>query len=206
MKKAERAESQANQNTRKVRNPAANLLLLKDAKVACIYRAQTGGKVFMTPNAEPHIGLGVAQYAWCTSPLRRAVDLVNQRQIIALLNQETSPYNALDGKLNVIIRNFDQTYSAYNEFQTRMERYWSLQYLIQEKLAEISAVIWRDNLVKIDGMFFITKVPSLPELKIGTKVLLEIKHIDTLLMELSCKFKAVIEAETVEVVVADVEI
>jgi exoribonuclease-2 len=35
-------------------------------------------------------------------------------------------------------------------------------------------------------------VPSLPELKIGTKVALEIKHIDTLLMELNSKFKHVV--------------
>ena len=87
-----------------------------------------------------------------------------------------------------------------------MERYWCLQYLIQENLSEISAVVWRDNLVKIDGMFFITKVPSLPELKVGTKVLLEIKYIDTLLMELSCKFKSVIEAAIVDVVEEKLEI
>ena len=176
--------------------------LLKDANIAGIYRAQTGGKVFMTTKAEPHQGLGVAQYAWSTSPLRRAVDLVNQRQLIAHLKAEPAPYNEKDGQLNVIIRNFEQTYGAYSEFQTRMERYWSLQYLLQEQLTEITAVVWRDNLVKIDGMFYITKVPSLPttglpELKVGTKVLLEIKHIDTLLMELNCKFKSVIEAEPI---------
>ena len=189
--------------------------LLKDANIAGIYRAQTGGKVFMSIKPESHQGLGVAQYAWCTSPLRRAVDLVNQRQLIAMLKSEAAPYNAADGKLNVIIRNFDQTYNAYSEFQTRMERYWSLQYLIQENLSknqtEITATIWRDNLVRIDGMFYITKVPSLPttnlpELKVGTKVLLEIKHIDTLLMELNCKFKAVIESEPIVLIEEDVEI
>ena len=180
--------------------------LLKEAEFAGIYRAQTGGKVFMTSKAEPHQGLGVAQYAWSTSPLRRAVDLINQRQLIAMTNAEAAPYNAADGKLNVIMRNFDQTYYAYSEFQTRMERYWSLQYLIQESATEITAVVWRDNLVKIDGMFYISKVPSLPELKVGTKVLLEIKHIDTLLMELNCKFKAVIEAELVVVVEDNAEI
>ncbi len=180
--------------------------LLKAANIAGIYRAQTGGKVFMTHVAEPHQGLGVAQYAWCTSPLRRAVDLVNQRQLIAMLNQQAAPYNVANGKLNVIIRNFDQTYNAYSEFQTRMERYWCLQYLMQEQLTEVTATVWRDNLVRIDGMFYITKVPSLPELKVGTKVLLEIKHIDTLLMELNCKFKGVIEFAPVEIIEEDVEV
>ena len=169
---------------------------LQKGGFAGIYRAQTGGKVFMTTEATPHQGLGVAQYAWSTSPLRRAVDLINQRQMLAMLRGEPAPYALKDSKLLVIIRDFDQTYSAYSDFQTRMERYWCLQYLIQEKLSEVTATVWRENLVRIDGMFFITKVPSLPELKVGTKVLLEIKHIDTLLMELTCKFKQVIAEET----------
>ena len=172
---------------------------LQKGGFAGIYRAQTGGKVFMTTEATPHQGLGVAQYAWSTSPLRRAVDLVNQRQMIALLNSEPAPYAAIDGKLQTIIRDFELTYTAYSDFQTRMERYWCLQYLIQEAFTEVTATVWRENLVRIDGMFFITKVPSLPELKVGSKVLLEIKHIDTLLIELTCKFKQIVETEVLEI-------
>lgn len=167
--------------------------LLNQGSFAGIYRAQTGGKVFMTTEATPHQGLGVAQYAWCTSPLRRAVDLINQRQLTALLRQQEAPYPAKGGQLQIIMRDFEQTYQSYSEFQMRMERYWCLQYLIQEKLTEVMATVWRENLVRLDGMFYITKVPSLPELKAGTKVLLEIVQVDTLLMELNCKFKQVIE-------------
>ena len=173
--------------------------LLKEGERAGIYRAKTTSKVFMTTEALPHQGMGLDQYAWCTSPLRRAVDLINQRQLIALLNQEEAPYAKEGDALKVIIRDFDQTYQAYNDFQTRMERYWCLQYLIQEGIKEVTAVVWRENLVRLDGMFFITKVPSLPETKVGTKVSLEVKAIDTLLMELNCKFKHVIEGETEEV-------
>jgi exoribonuclease II len=172
--------------------------LLKQNGLPGIYRAQTGGKVFMTTEATQHQGIGLEQYAWCTSPLRRAVDLINQRQILALLNGQEAPYQPEDKQLQTIMRNFDQTYQAYSDFQTRMERYWCLQYLIQEKLTEVTAVVWRENLVRIEGMFFITKVSSLPELKVGTKVRLDIKQIDTLLIELHCKFKEVV-AETVEV-------
>ena len=181
--------------------------LLKDMGYTGIYRAQTGGKVFMTQDAEPHLGLGVPQYAWSTSPLRRAVDLINQRQIIAAIQQAEPIYATKDDKLKIVMRDFEQTYSAYSEFQSRMERYWSLQYLIQEQLAETTAMVWRENLVKIDGMFMVTKVPSLPELKVGTKVLLEIKHIDPLLMELNCKFKAVIESKlAVEIVAMPIDV
>ncbi len=172
--------------------------MLQQGGFAGIYRAQTGGKVFMTTEATPHQGLGVAQYAWSTSPLRRAVDLINQRQMIAMLNNEPAPYEVADGKLQAIMREFELTYQSYNEFQARMERFWCLQYLIQENLTEVTATVWRENLVRIDGMFYITKVPSLPVLKAGTQVSLSISHVDNLLMELHSKFKQVIEPEVVE--------
>ncbi|MFM8766391.1 MAG: ribonuclease catalytic domain-containing protein, partial [Rubrivivax sp.] len=52
-----------------------------------IYRSQAsllpGVKVRMGTKPLPHAGMGVAQYTWATSPLRRYVDLVNQWQIVA---------------------------------------------------------------------------------------------------------------------------
>ncbi|OAM53181.1 ribonuclease II [Methylovorus sp. MM2] len=170
--------------------------LLAQHDIPGIYRAQSGGKVYMTTKAEPHQGLGVAQYAWSTSPLRRAVDLINQRQVISILNAEAPAYPKDSDDLLVAMRNFDQTYNAYNEFQTRMERYWCLQYLIQENIAEVSATVWRENLVRLDHIPFITKVHGMPELAVGTKVILEIKRVDTLMLELDTRFKAQEQAET----------
>ncbi len=172
--------------------------LLAENGLPGIYRAQSGGKVYMTTNAEPHQGLGVAQYAWCTSPLRRAVDLINQRQVISILQGAEPPYPKGSEALTDTMRNFDVTYNAYNEFQTRMERYWCLQYLIQENLQEIDATVWRENLVRLDGMFFITKVPSLPEMPAGERVRLGIERVDTLLMELHCRFVARLESPAEE--------
>lgn len=163
--------------------------LLAAHQVPGIYRAQNGGKVYMTVQAEPHQGLGVPQYAWSTSPLRRAVDLINQRQIMSVVQGQQPAYLKNSEALTTAMRNFDITYSAYNEFQTRMERYWCLQYLVQQGTQEITATVWRENLVRFDGMPYITKVHSLPELAIGTRVILDIKRIDTLLMEIDTRFK-----------------
>ena len=180
--------------------------LLAEHKVPGIYRAQNGGKVYMTTQAEQHQGLGVAQYAWSTSPLRRAVDLVNQRQIIAVVQGGEPIYPQNSDELAMIMRHFDLTYNAYGEFQTRMERYWCLQYLVQEQVQEISATVWRENLVRFAHMPYITKVHSLPELSVGTRVTLEIKRIDTLMMEIDTRFKAVEEApisQPIEVAIDD---
>lgn len=168
--------------------------LLAEHKLPGIYRAQNGGKVYMTTKAEGHQGLGVAQYAWSTSPLRRAVDLINQRQIIAAIQMTAPVYPPNSDVIVGHMRNFDLTYNAYNEFQTRMERFWCLQYLIQENMTEIQATVWRENLVRLQDLPYMTKVPSLPELKAGTHVVLSIRKVDTLLMELHCQFNGVVES------------
>ena len=158
----------------------------------------------MTTKAEGHQGLGVAQYAWCTSPLRRAVDLINQRQLISVLTQQPPVYATNGDEIVGHMRQFDLTYNAYNEFQTRMERYWCLQYLIQEGMTEVEGTVWRENLVRLKDLPYMTKVYSLPELAPGSKVQLAIQHVDTLLMELDCKFLRLIE-ETSEISAGDDE-
>ncbi|MGP1717972.1 MAG: ribonuclease catalytic domain-containing protein [Methylophilus sp.] len=179
-------------------------LLLAEHEVSGIYRAQNGGKVYMTTKAEGHQGLGVAQYAWCTSPLRRAVDLINQRQIISVLTMQAPVYAAHGDEIVGHMRHFDQTYNAYNEFQTRMERYWCLQYLVQESIQEVEATVWRENLVRLNGLPYMTKVHALPVLKPGSKVQLSVQKIDTLLMELECKFLRVIEETVPDAIDADI--
>jgi exoribonuclease-2 len=176
--------------------------LLAEKGIPGIYRAQMGGKVYMTVNAEPHQGLGVAQYAWSTSPLRRAVDMVNQRQIIALVQGVAPVYAKGSDALTTVMREFDVTYNAYGEFQQRMERYWCLQWLLQEGVKEINATVWRENLVRLEGLPYITRVPSLPELATGQRVTLKVERIDPLLMELTCKFVTKLDA-VVEVPVTD---
>lgn len=173
--------------------------LLNEHEVPGIYRAQNGGKVYMTTHAEPHQGLGVAQYAWSTSPLRRAVDLINQRQLIAVTQAQAVPYAADDDEIVEHMRQFDITYNAYNEFQTRMERFWCLQYLIQESITQITATVWRENLVRLEGLPYLTKVSGLPVLSSGTKVVIQITKVDTLMMTMESRFESVLQ-ETLETI------
>lgn len=179
--------------------------LLAAHQVPGLYRAQSGGKVYMTTKAEPHQGLGVAQYSWSTSPLRRAVDLINQRQIISIVQNAEPVYPLHSDALTSHMRNFELTYKAYSEFQIRMERYWCLQYLIQEQVAEIHATVWRENLVRLDNIPYMTKVFGMPELKPGTRVSLQVQEVDTLMMELRTKFLRVLEEEAVQPLLLDDE-
>jgi exoribonuclease-2 len=87
--------------------------LLADAGVAAIYRSQNNGKVRMSTVPAAHQGLGVAQYIWASSPLRRYVDLLNQRQLIAWVRGEPPPYPAKSERLLTAMRDFEQVYEIY---------------------------------------------------------------------------------------------
>jgi exoribonuclease-2 len=158
-----------------------------------IYRTQQNGKVKMSTVAAPHQGLGVAQYMWSSSPLRRYVDMVNQRQIIAMLRDEEPAYPKNDPALYTTMRDFDTMYGIYNEFQRSMERYWCLRWLQQEHIEQVEAVVLRENLVKLGNIPLVFKVPSLPELPANTRVQLAIGEIDLLDLNLQTRFIATIE-------------
>jgi exoribonuclease-2 len=165
--------------------------VLATNSVNAIYRAQTSGKVRMSTVPARHEGLGVAQYAWSSSPLRRYVDLVNQRQLIALWRGDVAPYDADKERLLAIMRDFEAAYEAYAEFQRMMERYWCLRWLQQEKVDEIGAEIIRENLLRFDGIPLLMKVPSVPELAPGTRVRLRVGAIDFLSVDLPVQFVAI---------------
>jgi exoribonuclease-2 len=167
--------------------------LLADHDVAGIYRTQNNGKVKMSTVAAPHQGLGVAHYAWSSSPLRRYVDLVNQRQLISVLREDAPAYAKNDTALYAILRDFDTAYTTYNEFQRNMERYWCLRWLLQENVKQAEAVVLRENLVKLAGIPLVGRIPSLPELPPNTRVMLEIASIDLLDLAFDARYHASVE-------------
>lgn len=169
--------------------------LLAAHDVAGIYRTQSNGKVRMSTVPAPHQGLGVAQYMWSSSPLRRYIDFVNQRQIISLLREDPPAYTKNDTTLFAVIRDFDAAYVLYNEFQRNMERYWCLRWLLQENIQQAEALVLRENLVKLVHIPLISRIPSLPELPPNTRVILEIGEIDLLDLNFNARFISAVEEE-----------
>lgn len=169
-------------------------LWLEEHGTPGIYRSQRMGRVRMSTSPGPHDGLGVERYAWSTSPLRRYVDMVNQRQIIATLRGEPPVYAKSDVDLFAIVSQFENIYSLYGDFQTRMERYWSLRWILQEGLKEIEAIVVKGDLVRIDRLPFMQRVPGLPEdLERGRKVLLKILGCDLVDLVMDAKLVKVLD-------------
>ena len=167
---------------------------LTDAGIIGIFRSQANGKVKMGTSPAPHQGLGVSQYAWSSSPMRRYVDLLNQRQLIAMLRNEAPPYHKDSNSLLIAMRDFETAYGIYGEFQRAMERYWCLRWLLQEKIQTANAQVIKENLVKLDHIPFIARVPSLPEMAPGAYVKLKLSEIDLLERTLHAEFLQKLDA------------
>jgi len=162
--------------------------LLDEAGVPGLYRAQNGGKVRMTTTAEPHDALGVDCYAWSSSPLRRYVDLVNQWQIIAVLDDTAPAFAPKSPDLFAAMRDFELTYAAYNEFQRMMERYWCVRWLRQQSNPEVEARVLRDNVVKLENIPLVIKVPSLPLQMPGARIRLTIESTDLVDIDVTARY------------------
>jgi len=155
--------------------------LLAERDVAAIYRVQATGKVRLSVHAEPHEGLGVRCYAWMSSPLCRYVDLVNQWQLVAALQGRRAPFSRSSEGLLSALRAFELTAARYDEHQRAMETYWSLRWLLQEEVRELEGVVLRENVVRLDGLPLVLRVPSVPDTAgTGARVRLVVRGVDLL--------------------------
>ena len=171
---------------------------LAEMGVPGIYRSQAsllpGVKVRMGTKALPHAGIGVKSYAWATSPLRRYVDLVNQWQIIACARHGktaalAAPFKPKDAELFSIISAFDAAYSAYNGYPGGMERFWTLKYLQQNHITELTATTFKEGpqgiLVRADTLPLVLPVLGAQGLARGARVRVRLGAIDEITLDVS---------------------
>ena len=154
--------------------------MLHDNDLPGLFRVQPAGKVRMSTKSEPHIGMGVQHYGWFTSPLRRAADYINQKQLLSLIDDTAEPlFQQSDAELFAALRDFDTAYAAYADFQRQMEAYWSLVYLQQQGTSELTATILKEDLVRIEGLPLVTRATGIPfDALPKTQVLLKITELD----------------------------
>jgi exoribonuclease-2 len=166
---------------------------IADCGVPGIYRSQAsmapGVKVRMGTKPAPHAGMGVPQYTWATSPLRRYVDLVNQWQIVAAARHGrtaalVAPFKPKDATLFSVISSFDAAYTAYNGFQRDIERFWTLRWLQQQGVGELDAAVLKDGLVRADTLPLVFKALGCEALPRGSHVRVRITGMDLLTLDL----------------------
>ena len=165
---------------------------LAEHGVPGIYRSQAslapGVKVRMGTKALPHAGIGVKSYAWSTSPLRRYTDLVNQWQIIATARHGrtaalAAPFKPKDAELFTIISGFDAAYSAYNGHQAGMERFWTLKYLLQNGITEVTGTLFKEGMVRADDLPLVLPVMGAGDAPRGAHVRVKLGEVDLITLD-----------------------
>ncbi len=163
--------------------------LLADHGLPGLFRTQKGWgplRTRMQTTPGPHEGLGLEFYAWCTSPLRRYSDLVNQWQLIAIAKhgitaKMVAPFPPRDAALMGIAADFEACYSAYGEYQDRLEKYWCLRWMAQDETPKLVFVRHlKEGMSRVEPIPLHLPVPELATHPRMTRAEVSIADVDLL--------------------------
>ena len=84
-------------------------------------------RVVMDLSPSPHWGLGLPCYTFATSPIRRYLDLVIHRQLLAVVSGHPPAYRPED--LEQILATIEPAMRRAGQMKTRRLRYWLLKHL-----------------------------------------------------------------------------
>jgi exoribonuclease II len=84
-------------------------------------------RVVMDLSPSPHWGLGLPCYTFATSPIRRYLDLVTHRQLLAVVSGQPPVYQPED--LEQILATIEPAMRRAGQLKTRRLRYWLLKHL-----------------------------------------------------------------------------
>jgi shikimate dehydrogenase len=105
-----------------------------------------------------------------------------------------APFKPKDAELYAVLQGFDETYAAYADYQNKMEAFWCLRWLKQEKRDRVVATVIKGDLVRLEEIPLVLHVPALGVHPRGTRVLLDVMSIDELTVEASTRLVQVLDA------------
>jgi exoribonuclease-2 len=126
--------------------------LASERKVPIIYRVQPAApnepgmqRPRLSLYPEFHSGIGLPYYSQLSSPIRRYMDLVMQRQLLAALSDASAlAYQAEE--LLVVLAAGENAEAEGRELERRAKRFWLLRYLQQHALDRpLEATVLRDG-------------------------------------------------------------
>ncbi len=98
-------------------------------------------KVCISTESHGHYALGISHYVQATSPLRRYMDLVMQRQVKHFIDTGKPLYTVND--LGELILELDLARSTAEHIERKSKHYWILKYLEQLGRTEQRAIVLR---------------------------------------------------------------
>src|SRR5690606_19176444 len=96
-----------------------------------------------------------------------------------------------------VISNFDAAYSAYNGFQSSLERYWTLRWLRQNDVTELDCAVMINGLVRAETLPLVFKALGCDGLPRHTRVRVRITGIDELTLDVHASLLARLDDEAI---------
>ncbi|RLB26993.1 MAG: hypothetical protein DRG66_06110 [Deltaproteobacteria bacterium] len=138
--------------------------------------------LFIDTIPHPHSSLGVDVYTNATSPLRRYIDVLVQRQIYSAIFKKRPVYEELRLKeLNMVIQ---QTLKDMDLMKRNQVRYWILKYLAGRINDSFNAIVFQKlkykYLVILTDLLFVADLPTISglELSPGEEIKVAVKKSD----------------------------
>jgi protein TonB len=108
------------------------------------------------------------------------------RQATAAL---AAPFKPKDADLFSIISSFDAAYSAYNGYQAGMERFWTLKYMEQNGITELTATVIKEGpggsfLVRADDIPLVFPVLGAQNLPRGARLKVRLGEVDEITLDI----------------------
>jgi len=159
-----------------------------DNRVPIIYRVQpiVGGdyaaqRPRLSLHPEFHAGVGLNYYAQASSPIRRYMDLVLQRQLLAALAQPQSVAYQAD-ELLTLLANAEAAEAEGKELERRAKRYWILRYLERTAIGRpLEATAFRDGAsAELDAYAVRGALRGAPNLASQSRIMVRIARVEPL--------------------------
>lgn len=135
----------------------------------------------MGPDPAPHAGLGLEQYTQVTSPIRRYVDLLMQRQLKSHLAEGSPRYD--QDQLNDRTVFVKQATTLADQMERNRKAYWTLKLLESKRHQEMKAIVLANlpdkHWIQLVDVLWETDCPQIPNhpLPPGSEVFVQIETV-----------------------------
>ncbi|HEX4209712.1 MAG TPA: ribonuclease catalytic domain-containing protein [Candidatus Binataceae bacterium] len=159
-----------------------------EKRIPLVYRVKAAGggdfagqRPHLSIHPEFHAGIGLACYAQTSSPIRRYMDLVLQRQLIAALAGEGHPPYQPEELLR-LLANAEASEAEGRELERRAKRYWTLRFLERNALGiPLEATVQRDGAsAELDAYGIRGSLNGSPNISGQARIAVQIARLDPL--------------------------